>query len=844
MDKLERSGLKVLVEEALRTSPKCQGQVIGNNPLYTLYDGKIVYIYIKNLTPAQLSNNNPDIWRAQLSSRKDFLEVLNSDYSFIFLGYDAENDVYATWNPYWVKQRLNNATNVSFYSRLSIQKEAKEKQKVVCQELNNNGRVVVFPRLQLPTYLDNISRWFEKDTQYVALGSRLRSDANAAYRCLTDTKNLEKFHQYLIDMGYSATTVNHYEGGMRKIFNGNYIANNKILFMAKDNFEGYKEVIKDFFDTPGLKVLDEVGHKMYSCSFRTYIDFLIDQREISESSFDDDIDTAAVPVDTESSSSEPIFDENADYEFRYTKDGKLTKITNPKLIEQLRPFLNTEYQELVAAYSVVDDFYGERFSSMQLAEWNALFKKINWDNPLDDNPEKVGEKQKTEILRVTFPDGKVIQHLKVVDTFVEVIKTLDMQTVHDLGIIVAKDNLVSKKRNPKYIVAQKEMGDGWYLLTNSNTLRKREILQNISSCLKLGWVIDVVDFKSGAVLDVKDRDLSKKQIEPKEQLHPLLSSLRAIPMPQSDSATELDAINVFLSVLWKDHHSFAQKLHSLGYLVARDEKNIGWRDRCIMPFLYDLFERVGDDLIVWEAVAPTSAMLFRSDTIHTDKDVTIERITKDQTKWYRFSYKKNIKVLGVKKEVVSSYDEVRFARRKKSPVKWGADHIRRALFEYIKNDLEKQEKEKQESPFELSVQETVQGKLEDIIFTKVIDKSLLSAGVTIPHDKVALLKSLFPAIGAPGTKQKISIQLNDRVFDGLLTNVKFDAVKYANHPEVLQIRYTVSNPLVQYLKQIFPNSARALSDGARISTIPEEERDYIDICKTDNPNTLRFVPKI
>ena len=144
-----RDKLKELLSEALQESPKCHGQIMGNNPMYVMYGGDLIYVYIKNLTPAQLSNDNPDIWRAQLSSHKDFEDVLKSDYLFIFLGYDAENDVYATWNPYWTKQRLNNANNVSFYSRYSMQQEAADAQEIISLDLNNNGKVVVFPRKRL-----------------------------------------------------------------------------------------------------------------------------------------------------------------------------------------------------------------------------------------------------------------------------------------------------------------------------------------------------------------------------------------------------------------------------------------------------------------------------------------------------------------------------------------------------------------------------------------------------------------------------------------------------------------------------------------------------------------------
>ena len=95
----------------------------------------------ENLSSAHFSNEN--VWRAQLPSDDKFAEMKESPIPFIFLGYDEENDVYATWNPHKVKQRLNEAKYVSFYSRLSAQKAAHDEDRFVRQELNNEGKVSV-----------------------------------------------------------------------------------------------------------------------------------------------------------------------------------------------------------------------------------------------------------------------------------------------------------------------------------------------------------------------------------------------------------------------------------------------------------------------------------------------------------------------------------------------------------------------------------------------------------------------------------------------------------------------------------------------------------------------------
>ena len=55
----------------------------GLNPFTIKVDGEDIFIYIKNLSPAQLSNGNPDVWRIQLPMRDDFEEIKESDKLFL-----------------------------------------------------------------------------------------------------------------------------------------------------------------------------------------------------------------------------------------------------------------------------------------------------------------------------------------------------------------------------------------------------------------------------------------------------------------------------------------------------------------------------------------------------------------------------------------------------------------------------------------------------------------------------------------------------------------------------------------------------------------------------------------
>ena len=55
-------------------------------------------------------------------------------------------------------------------------------------------------------------------------------------------------------------------------------------------------------------------------------------------------------------------------------NGKLLKITDKELIEQLKPLIETK--RTLQALKVVDDFYKGQFPSMKLADWNKLIKEI------------------------------------------------------------------------------------------------------------------------------------------------------------------------------------------------------------------------------------------------------------------------------------------------------------------------------------------------------------------------------------------------------------------------------------------------------------------------------------
>lgn len=633
MAKIEREVLRKLLDNALSVSVTFK-HIEGINPCRISFDGAEYFVYIKNLSPAQLSNNNPDIWRIQLPIRDIFKEIKESPLPFILLGYDAENDIYTTWNPHWAKQRLNVAKSVSFYSRLSVQENARIENQFQSQELNNDGEVLAFPREKIPYFLVNMGQFFPDMSEYVAMGSRKRTEANEAYKLFSDTKNIADFAHYLALNELSQTTISNYCLAIRKLINEGYISRYRKIFLAYDSIANYPQSIKPFIAIPEITAINDVWHNTYSAALNKYIKFLMEvsnvnieeddtkediknskqdlpnglfdsfcnanqldgfrsflnRKQLSERGVNTYVNAIAklikedlfdryknvflqyncisdysyaieqfliipeiselnnlwkcvfsaalrhyiqflvscvdsivtepsatntiqiISVDTkeveQSEDEAPEEDEIIDWETEFTNDqGKLTRIANPMLINELRPNLDTEYRAIPTALIIVENFYKERFPAMELKDWQKLFDQIDWSNPYytpsDSNNDVEQEgKRKTHILRVTFPDGSIIQEKKVSDTLFKVVEYAGADYVRSLNINTCGENMIVSEAeiNPRYAQATKQVNDDLYVNTFSNTQTKYNVINKISKELDLDLQVDYVSVDNQEVV--------------------------------------------------------------------------------------------------------------------------------------------------------------------------------------------------------------------------------------------------------------------------------------------------------------------------------------------------------
>lgn len=486
------------------------------NPVHIVFDGVEYYIYIKNVSSAHF--DNPDVWRAQMTEREELQSIKDSDAVFILLGYDDTNDVYATWNPHQLKQRIGTAKSPSLYSRYSIQEEAARSGSFVKKMLNNDQEVLVFRREQIVDFLVNLDQFFPDTSEYVAMGSKRRTDANNAYKELVSPKRISAFEHYLLADTSDEELAHSYAKAMRQLVNDNYISKNRKIFLACDSLTEYMSAYKTFLELDEIKALDEENNHLFTDALESYILFLQEEDEPDDTDDEEEQDENPVEVHEDENTNESIEEQeeveedNQDWEAMFTDSyGNLTRIANPELLELLKPDLLSEYQSLPAAYNTILEFYGEdRFPNMQMKDWNNLFKTINWEDPagIKERQAQEKKKKKTKILRIVLPNGETIMHRNVSTTFVQAIEMADPSVVKALNLVINGQDLVAESQQEELSSVQHPTFDGNYVLTHSSTDKKKEILEIISKTLGLGWQIDEVP-----VEDIQESHLTASSSE-------------------------------------------------------------------------------------------------------------------------------------------------------------------------------------------------------------------------------------------------------------------------------------------------------------------------------------------
>lgn len=169
----------------------------------------------------------------------------------------------------------------------------------------------------------------------------------------------------------------------------------------------------------------------------------------------------------------------------------------PVLSRTIEPALQPVKRELVL---VVDYVSGQPLSvhlsrkrnftaELTDAKEMVLDPEVTHRNRNSRSDEKI-ERGPARAMSVVFPDGSVIAEKTAVETLVEVVKRIGVtkvrRVVEEYNLKFCKVPVISNRRDAKYGRSQKDLGEGWLLITHSNNPMKKAFIEKISEVLDLG----------------------------------------------------------------------------------------------------------------------------------------------------------------------------------------------------------------------------------------------------------------------------------------------------------------------------------------------------------------------
>lgn len=377
MKQIPRSQLVEAFEKPLaNTSYKVLDR--RDNPVHFEYEGEEFYAYIKLLSPAYLKGC-PNVWRAQLTNHPLLPEIQRSKATFLLLGYDIDNKVFATWNPYKLKQRIGTAASPSFYSRLSEQKEVSTQQidfkKLI---LHNDLEVLIFKPSYMPDFLLHVEEFFLDTSDYVAIGSKRRKGANETYRQFNNIKNIPLFRQYLLQQ-CTADKADIFARIVQTIIREGLISQHKTAFLQHDTIEEYRKETYTFAKDCAVSLrLDASTVRNALWRYVRFVESILKDSPLSARAQAENAETQQAEQ-KEEETEQPQEEEKAKKEDGVlVKDGKVVWINDNDMLLLLAPLLgNPDPQErrLSEALKLVGERYASQYPDMTLSDWTNLLTK-------------------------------------------------------------------------------------------------------------------------------------------------------------------------------------------------------------------------------------------------------------------------------------------------------------------------------------------------------------------------------------------------------------------------------------------------------------------------------------
>jgi putative restriction endonuclease len=154
---LNKSDLKYLLIDSLALYTSNLYYIDGNNPYRFSINKKEYYILIKNVHESGENRTNQDECRIQVSKSSNFNSALSGFSDVIVFGYFHDTRTFTAWNPFQMRDRFNQKSTISLYSRFSTQVKASEKGIAVYKD-NNKQSIISFKAEYLGLYIENISK--------------------------------------------------------------------------------------------------------------------------------------------------------------------------------------------------------------------------------------------------------------------------------------------------------------------------------------------------------------------------------------------------------------------------------------------------------------------------------------------------------------------------------------------------------------------------------------------------------------------------------------------------------------------------------------------------------------
>ena len=145
---------------------------------------------------------------------------------------------------------------------------------------------------------------------------------------------------------------------------------------------------------------------------------------------------------------------------------------------------------------------------------------------------------KKKLIRVTFPNGKVICYKCATDTMVATLQELGTDVIQNIKLELCHLPLMSQEVYPKYKEWMKPVCDGWYINTQSNSESKFLQLKAINEQLNLGLTIEL-----GADFEAQDNPSKEKRSKSKDKL--------LVKISDGQYFANNSALDTFLEVVWQ-----------------------------------------------------------------------------------------------------------------------------------------------------------------------------------------------------------------------------------------------------------------------------------------------------